>query len=147
MSGKDNHQRKTQNIGNENEQPKEEKIYDLEERTYNFSKRVNDYTNKLPFSISNIEIRRQLIRAGGSIGANYIEANEALSRKDFRMRIKISKKESKEARYWLRLTGPEKNQVEEKDNLIPESIELMKIFASILKKSELNDSKKSKTKN
>ncbi len=72
--------------------PKQNK-YDLEERCLNFAKRVNDYVNKLPRTIPNIENGKQLVRAAGSTGANYIEANEALSKKDFRLRIKISKKE------------------------------------------------------
>lgn len=92
MVGNDLRVEKRNKIESENEMDKKEKTYDLEERTYIFADRVNEYANSPPFSISHIEIRRQLIRAGGSVGANYIEANEALSRKDFRMRIKISKK-------------------------------------------------------
>lgn len=79
---------------------------------------------------------KQLARAGGSVGANYIEANECLGKKDFRMRIKISKKESKEARYWLRLSNPLDEETDEKEDLIQESTELMKIFGSILEKSK-----------
>lgn len=63
--------------------PKIKHIYDLEERTYQFAKRVRAYTSKLPKTISNVEDARQLVRASGSIGANYIEANDALSNKDF----------------------------------------------------------------
>ena len=69
------------------------------------------------------------------MGANYIEANEALSKKDFTMRIKICRKESKESRYWLRLTEPLKDEQKEKDSLIQEATELMKIFGSILQKT------------
>jgi len=112
------------------------KRYDLEERTLNFAKRVNFYVNKLPRTISNLENGKQLVRAGGSIGANYIEANEALSKKDFLMRIKISRKETKEARFWIYLTEPSKENQEEKDWLINEATELMNIFGSILRKSE-----------
>ena len=65
------------------------------------AKGVRDYVDKLPGKITNTEIGRQLIRSAGSVGANYIEANEALSKKDFLMRIKICKKEVKESRYWL----------------------------------------------
>ena len=110
--------------------------YDLEERTFLFANRVNDYVNKLPYSVPNNINGKQLIRAGGSIGANYIEANESLGKKDFQMRIKISKKESKEARYWLRLSDPIENETDEKDALVQESTELMKIFGSILEKSK-----------
>ena len=61
------------------------KQYDLEERCFNFAKRVNVYVNKLPKTIPNIENGKQLVRAAGSVGANYIEANEAMSKKDFKM--------------------------------------------------------------
>ncbi len=110
--------------------------YDLEERTFLFAKRVNEYVNKLPKTISNIENGKQLVKAAGSVGANYIEANESLSKKDFKMRIKICKKEAKESRYWLKLTEPLKEEIKEKENLIQESTELMKIFGSILEKSK-----------
>ena len=110
--------------------------YDLEERTLKFAKRVNGYVQKLPRTISNIENGKQLVRAAGSTGANYIEANESLSKKDFQMRIKISKKEIKEARYWLKLTLPFKEQIQEKEALIKEATELMKIFGSILEGSK-----------
>lgn len=77
--------------------------YDLEERTYQFAKNIALFCKKLPRTISNIEYIKQVVKASGSVGANYIEANEALSKKDFIMRIKISRKESKESVYWLRL--------------------------------------------
>lgn len=79
------------------------RIYDLEERTFQFTKLVALFCKKLPRTVSNIEYGKQGIRASGSIGANYIEANESLSRKDFIMRMKISRKEAKESAYWLRL--------------------------------------------
>ncbi len=110
--------------------------YDLEERCFIFAKRVNGYVNKLPKTIPNIENGKQLVRSGGSLGANYIEANEALSRKDFVMRVKISKKETKESRFWLMLTDPFKENQKEKEDLIQEALELMKIFGSILEKSK-----------
>jgi len=110
--------------------------YDLEERCLLFSKRINQYVNKLPKTIPNLENGRQLVRAGGSIGSNYIEANESLSKKDFIMRIKISKKEAKESRFWLRLTDPLGEELPEKESLIRESEELMKIFGSIIEKSK-----------
>jgi len=112
------------------------KQYDLEERCLIFAKRINDYIRKLPKDIPNIENGRQLARAGGSVGANYIEANESLSKKDFKMRVKISKKEAKESRFWLTLTEPLKENQEEKTKLIQEATELMKIFGSILEKSK-----------
>ena len=112
------------------------KDYDLEERTFKFAQRVNKYVNNLPKTISNIENGRQLVRSAGSVGANYIEANESLSKKDFALRIKISKKEAKESRFWLGLTEPNGEFIKEKEILITESTELMKIFGSILEKSK-----------
>lgn len=108
--------------------------YDLEERTFQFARRVNSYINKLPRSISNAENGRQLTRAAGSIGANYIEANESLSKKDFVMRAKISKKETKECRFWLRLTEPVETERKEQELLIQEANELMRIFGAIIEK-------------
>jgi four helix bundle protein len=79
------------------------KQYDLEDRTLKFAKEVRAFVKKLLMTISNSEDIRQLVKASGSVGANYIEANESLGKKDFRMRVKISRKEAKESRYWLRL--------------------------------------------
>ncbi len=112
------------------------KLYDLEDRTFEFSKRINNFSRKVLKDIVHFEILKQLIRAAGSVGANYIEANEALSRKDFLMRIKICRKEIKEARYWLRLTEPQEEVIPLRDDLLQESTELMKIFGSIVEKSK-----------
>lgn len=110
--------------------------YNLEERTFEIAKRARDYVKVLPKTIANIEYGRQLIRASGPVGANYIEANESLGKKDFCMRIKISKKESKESAFWLRLTESKTKYLNEQKALILEAQELMKIFGAILKKSE-----------
>ena len=83
------------------------KRYDLEERTLKFAKRVRNFVKKLKQTTDNIEDGKQLIKASGSVGANYIEANEALSKKDFVMRIKICRKEAKESGYWLKLVDTE----------------------------------------
>ena len=112
------------------------KQYDLGERTFEFAKRVIAYINKLPKTLPNIEVARQLVRSSGSVGANYIEAEESLSKKDFAMRIKISRKESKESCYWLRLSEPKEHQHEERQELIQEATELMKIFGSIVERSK-----------
>ena len=79
------------------------KQYDLEDRTFAFAKDVREFAKHIPRTIANIEDTKQVVRASGSVGANYIEANESLSKKDFIMRIKICRKEAKESRYWLRL--------------------------------------------
>ena len=116
--------------------PKRE--YDLEERTFQFAKIVRLFVKTLPKTIANIEDGKQLIKASGSVGANYREANESLSKKDFLFRIKISRKEAKESGYWLSLIH-ETNKLENVDeakSLIQEANELKKIFSSILEKSK-----------
>ena len=114
------------------------KQYDLEERTFQFAKRVALFCKKIPRTINNIEYSKQLIRSSGSVGANYIEANEAFSKKDFKMRIKICRKEAKESAYWLRLiieTNNKEFKLEGKE-LHNEAIELKKIFSSIIESSK-----------
>ena len=112
--------------------------YDLEDRTLQFAKDVREFVKRLPRSIANDEDVRQLVRASGSVGANYIEANESLSKKDFVMHTKISRKEAKESRYWLRLLDTAGDNVLEKrrEILIQEATELMNIFGAILRRSE-----------
>ena len=123
------------NLNNQN--PKR-KHYDLEDRTFEFARRARAFVKRLPRNSANIEDGRQLIRSSGSVGANYIEANESLGKKDFLMRLRISRKESKESRYWLRLVdmGNDAELENERVALVQESTELMNIFGSILRKSE-----------
>jgi four helix bundle protein len=113
------------------------KTYDLEERTFKFAQAVIAFIKKLSKTTSNTEVSKQLVRAAGSIGANYIEANESLGKKDFLLHIKISRKEAKESRYWLRLSDVENEELErERRCLVNEAQELMNIFGAILRKSE-----------
>jgi four helix bundle protein len=113
------------------------KRYDLEDRTLRFAKKVLEFVGILPKTIANVEIMKQIIRSSGSVGANYIEANEALSKKDFAMRIKICRKEAKESRYWLRLIEVRGEEAEmRRQSLINEATELMKIFGSIVEKTK-----------
>lgn len=113
-------------------------IYDLEERTFQFAKNVRFFVKKLPVNTANAEDQKQLIRASASIGANYIEANESLGKKDFLMRLKISRKEAKESAFFLRLifetNMPEFEQ--EGVELHDEAIQLKKILSSIIEKSK-----------
>ena len=113
-------------------------IYDLEERTFQFAKNVRLFVKTFPKTIANIEDGKQLVKASGSVGANYIEANEALSKKDFKMRIKICRKEEKESAYWLRLIDETNilNNSDDANYLTQEATELTKIFSSILEKSK-----------
>jgi len=112
------------------------KQYDLEERTFKFAKRCRNFIKKLPKTVTNLEYSRQLARAPGSQAANYIEANESLSKKDFCMRIKICRKEAKESRLWLRLCdiGDKIELDQEQKELIQEAEELTKIFGSMVEK-------------
>ena len=114
------------------------KPYDLEERTFQFAKEVRLFIKTLDKTIANIEDGKQVIRSSGSVGANYIEANESLSKKDFVFRVKISRKEAKESVYWLRLINETNKLNNQKivDKLIQESIELKKILSAIIEKSK-----------
>lgn len=111
------------------------KKYDLEERTEQFAKDVIQLCKKLLKNTINFELISQVVRATGSVGANYIEANESLSKKDFFNRIKICRKEAKEARYWLRLILSANLEVEGQiEPFIQEATELMNIFGAIVRK-------------
>lgn len=112
-----------------------EKRYDLEDRTLMFAREVSRFLEGIPKTIGNLEYCKQLLRSSGSVGANYIEANESLGRKDFLMRIRICRKEAKESRYWLELLSDAGGEQDVRDHLIRESIELMKIFGAIIQKS------------
>jgi four helix bundle protein len=114
---------------------KNTKRYDLEERTFRFTQNVIALSNVVPKTLANIEMLKQVIRSSGSVGANYIEANEALSKKDFALRIKICRKEAKETLYWLRLLESKgEAELKMQQELIQESTELTKIFGSIVEK-------------
>ena len=110
---------------------------DLEDRTFRFAQAVRAFVKQLPRTISNTEDVKQLVRASGSVAANWIEADEALSKKDFHMRVKICRKEAKESRLFLRLidTGLRKDGVATRDALAAEARELTLIFSSIVSKS------------
>jgi four helix bundle protein len=111
--------------------------YDLEERTQQFAVNVRLFAHKVVKTIAIADDLKQVVRSSGSIGANYIEANEALSKKDFIYRLKISRKEAKETVYWLNILlqtadKAEQNQI---SILLKEAEELKKIISSIINKS------------
>ncbi len=112
------------------------KRYDLEDRTLSFARQVIELVNSVQKTLPNIELCKQLIRSAGSVGANYIEANESLSKKDFIVRIKICRKEAKESRYWLNLIQCNDGSKNEQLRIVQEATELMKIFGAILEKSK-----------
>lgn len=105
----------------------------LEERTFQFAKRVRAFTRLLKRDVENIEDIKQLVRASGSVGANYIEANESLGKADLRMRVKISRKEAKECIHFLGLLDVWSDELEqERTFLISEANQLRKIFSKML---------------
>ena len=122
------------NIQNNKEESSESgsKPRDLEDRTFLFAESVRAFVKQLPRTISNTEDVRQLVRASVSVAANWIEADEALSKKDFLMRAKICRKEAKESRLFLRLidAGLSKGNVTNRDVLAVEARELTLIFLS-----------------
>lgn len=108
---------------------------ELGTRTERFAAQVRVFLKSLPPSVSNFEDARQLARSSGSVAANWIEADEALTLKDRLYRFKVCRKEAKESGLWLRLLDPGTDQAE-RARLHTESIELLKIFASIVNKLE-----------
>jgi len=112
---------------------KKDTKYDLEERTAVFGETIIDFVKTLPKNTINNELIKQIIRSATSIGANYAEADGAESKKDFRHKIAICKKESKETKHWLRMIAKANpNKKEECKELWNEAQELTLIFSSIL---------------
>lgn len=110
---------------------------DLEERTLVFSKKLIFLCKKLPWNIINKRLVDQIIRSGTSVGANYREANETDTPKDFRNRIRITKKEAKETLYWIDLIIEANREVKEEWSILrKECEELLKITATIYLKAK-----------
>ena len=111
------------------------KVYDLEERTVKFGKAIIDFVRMLPQNPINSPLINQIIRSGTSIGANYCEADEASSKKDFSNKISIAKKETRETRYWLKMLAyTNQNLGKQIELLAREAMELNLIFAAIIRK-------------
>jgi four helix bundle protein len=108
---------------------------DLEERTFLFAQWIRAFVKRLPRTIGNIEDVRQLVRASGSVAANWIEADEALSKKDFLVRAKICRKEAKESRLFLRLIDADLANRTTREELTAEARELTLIFSAIISKT------------
>ena len=111
-----------------------QKPENLEPRTFRFAKDCKELVKSLPKLATNFEYSKQLTRSSGSVAANYIEANEALSKKDFVMRLRIVRKEVKESRMWLKLIDTSDKGELKRVQLIDESTELLKIFSAIIDK-------------
>lgn len=110
--------------------------FELEIRCFDFSKKVIDVSNMASKNLVNSILITQLIRAATSVGANYSEANESDTTKEFRYRLRIARKEAKESNYWLKLLMYNLKDNEKKIiPLIKESEELVKILASIYHKA------------
>src|SRR5210317_1916770 len=109
---------------------------ELEQRTQQFATEVRLFLRSLNTDFFLKDDINQLIRSSGSVGANYIEANECLSKKDFMYRIKICLKEAKESRYWLKIIKNcyKYDNVEGLNYLIDESTQIIRIFSSIINK-------------
>lgn len=112
------------------------KTFDLEERTFQFARDVRLFLKHFPKTMLHLEDIKQVLRSSASIGANDIEAREALSKKDFYYRIKLSRKEAKETIYWMRLiaSASEASHTEECLQFANEAKELMHIFGAIISK-------------
>jgi len=111
--------------------------YDLEERTVKFAEQVIDFVKTIKEDAVNRRIISQLVGAAGSFGANYCEATEAESRKDFIHKIGICKKETKEVEHWLRLLARSNPEHKEKiRKLWKEAQELLLIFSKISRSSK-----------
>ncbi|MDO8619875.1 MAG: four helix bundle protein [bacterium] len=111
-------------------------VYDLESRTFIFARDVRVFVTRIPRTVGNLEDGKQVIRSSGSIGANYIEATDNLGKKDEVHKIKISRKEARESKYWLLLVDTGKNSAleTERERLAQEARELMLIFSAIMRK-------------
>jgi four helix bundle protein len=112
-------------------------MIDLKDRTFNYAVNIRKLVKSLNQNRLNHDDFVQLIRSSGSVGANFIEAIESLSKKDFIYRIRICLKEAKESRYWLKVIE-NTNMISSPDEilaLIQESKELIRIFSSIIQKN------------
>ena len=109
---------------------------ELEDRFHEFARRVRDFCRKLKWDLINTEYIKQLIKASGSVGANYIEASDDLGKADEKMKIKLSRREAKESNHWLRLviTDDDSKLEEERTSLVDEAEQIKKILSTIVNK-------------
>ena len=111
------------------------RVYDLEERTARFGEEVIAFAQRVPKNVVTLPLINQLVKSGTSIGANYCEADEAVSKKDFRCKIGTCKKEARETKYWLRMiAAAAEGTKDEARPLWQEAKELLLIFAAIYRK-------------
>jgi four helix bundle protein len=109
--------------------------YDLEERTAKFGEGVGEFAKKIPVNHVTKPLIEQLVRAGTSVGANYCEADDACSNKEFRQKIGYCRKESRETKHWLRMIAKAAPELRQNGrSLWQEAKELHLIFVAILRK-------------
>lgn len=115
--------------------------YDLEERTAKFGEEIIEFAKKIPRNSVTVSLISQLVRAGTSVGANYCEADNACSKKDFVNKIALCKKESRETNHWLRMIAKAEETLkgEAWRHLVKEAQELNLIFAAIVNKCRKKD--------
>jgi four helix bundle protein len=112
--------------------PKQKSVYNLEDRTAAFGEAVILFAKRIPVSPVNAPIIDQLVRSATSVGANYGEADDAESKKDFRHKIGICRKESKEAKHWLRMVAAAEETLKDDARILyKEAMELNLIFGAI----------------
>ncbi len=110
--------------------------FNIQERTFAFGVQVIALASKVPRTVAGIEIARQLIRAGTSVGSYMEEAGEGLSKRDFLNHVKIARKEAKELRYWVAMIRAAGLLGDPKvDVLRGEAAELVRILTSIIKRA------------
>ena len=118
---------------NKAQNPNDKKKYDLEERTAQFGEAIIELVKTFPKDPINSPLINQIVRAATSIGANYMEADGAESKKDFQHKISICKKEAKETKHWLRMIATANpGRRDECQEFLKEAQELSLIFSSIL---------------
>ena len=111
------------------------RVYDLEGRTARFGEAVIGFAKSVPRNVVTLPLIGQLVRSGTSVGANYCEADDSVSKKDFRHKISICKKESRETKYWLRMIAAAETETKQKGRVLwKEANELHLIFAAIWRK-------------
>ena len=129
----------TNQIPNPNEKVVVEKKYDLEERTAKFGEAIIGFAREIPKSEVTRSLISQLVRAGTSVGANYCEADDAESKKDFIHKIGICKKEARESKHWLRMVVTAEPDLRDKaKKLWIEAKELNLIFNAIIRSGRKN---------
>jgi len=113
------------------------KNYDLEERTALFGEAIVKFSQRISKTPTTIPLISQVVRSGTSVGANYLEADDSESKKDFIHKMSISRKESKETKHWLRIIAVAVPELKDEARVLwKEAQELNLIFSSIIRKKK-----------